>query len=941
MSLQSQILARLESIIIWMNQVIANSKQNHEHDELDPFDRTAIVRVELEQVSKRLTLQDLVDDLATEFIRGNVPGKFVNIIIDHTSESPSDIVKMKNGINVIPQYTVQEGALYLFTNNRIVLTNGSYGFPRPGGYYAVITDFYILTKNIPVDEFGIGYVGVGGTQLETADLRFLFSIDNRSYEPVVFELGDIGTDLISERVNVTGPYSTPNGAVVVFNSTTPGDEQSWLYVHNEEEIGAGKYQTVEANFKIFNDDDLPGSNQETLPSQYYGPLKSAFLNNFEGYFADYDTPTTRNTIITSNHKLGGKWRSLISTAGKVSFPVITSSVGGTILTLIDSSPFEADQIFEVTIECVYKDSAPGGGADQVTYKFIKRGLIYGSGSGSEIPADDQHANITALIADQNNQIEGEFHLVNDASDDSNVTSGKAIYDYLGTTVGDLTDYLLIWKEEGVSSGGDPIQQPEITVASTDFNGVQKGPSKIYVFNSANSQVVNFLVGYKKNDLVIFLGIGQGELKFLPGAGVELRGKRNIDNEYILAYPNSFATAFCIEDDILVMDGNLKLGFTGPVKITSYGDTLNEGDVNKIIPVYGTGFSANTTVSETPNVLVVEVIYVNHGQLNLKITAVGAQGSQADLTYKNNGDTFTDVNAITIQAAASPFYDGTNVVYTLERPEMSILWTNYAVRVQRSSDSTFAWVFFDGALAGDRVTLNSLISTVSETTPSATTLATWIGVNNGIIQKWAGITDDNILDPNKELIGAASLRPDFITAGVISLENAKPTIDFTNTVKYMDTAIANVLMNSGNTFTLIIVSANKLATSNGTVVNTTHTSGDRFKSVNDRSSNALLGVVVPTGQASITLNTLVQQNTSNQKITILIANNKTVTGYLNGVLQDSDTYTGDYVNEVLRVGAQHAGATPLEGNVQEIDLRPGDLTSEVSEINAYLTTKYLP
>ena len=259
-----------------------------------------------------------------------------------------------------------------------------------------------------------------------------------------------------------------------------------------------------------------------------------------------------------------------------------------------------------------------------------------------------------------------------------------------------------------------------------------------------------------------------------------------------------------------------------------------------------------------------------------------------------------------------------------------------------SDNTFAWVFFDGSAVGDTITLNSLISTVSETTPSATTLATWVGVNGAVVHKWAGITDDNILDANKEAVGATlALRPNFITAGVINLENGKPAIAFTSAVEYLDTAIANTDMNSGSAFTLLSVSTNTVATSNATLVNTTSASADRFKLINDRSSSMLLCVVVPTGEASVTVNTLLQQNTSNQKIVSVIVDTNNVEGFYNSATQEDETYVGNYVNEVFRIGAQHGGATPLEGTIQEITLFPSNKTSEIADLQTDANTKYLP
>lgn len=62
----------------------------------------------------------------------------------------------------------------------------------------------------------------------------------------------------------------------------------------------------------------------------------------------------------------------------------------------------------------------------------------GGGSGIE----NHYADIATLLADQGGQSSGSLQYVADASADPNITSGYAYYEYLGTTVGDLTDYTL-------------------------------------------------------------------------------------------------------------------------------------------------------------------------------------------------------------------------------------------------------------------------------------------------------------------------------------------------------------------------------------------------------------------------------------------------------------------------------------------------------------------
>lgn len=67
------------------------------------------------------------------------------------------------------------------------------------------------------------------------------------------------------------------------------------------------------------------------------------------------------------------------------------------------------------------------------------------------------ADCDALIADQSNQLFAAIYYVEDpttgAITDSNITIGYAYYEYLGTTVGDMTDYRIIGTEQSIN----PIQ----------------------------------------------------------------------------------------------------------------------------------------------------------------------------------------------------------------------------------------------------------------------------------------------------------------------------------------------------------------------------------------------------------------------------------------------------------------------------------------------------
>ena len=136
------------------------------------------------------------------------------------------------------------------------------------------------------------------------------------------------------------------------------------------------------------------------------------------------------------------------------------------------------------------------------------------------------------------------------------------------------------------------------------------------------------------------------------------------------------------------------------------------------------------------------------------------------------------NNLVFDNSASLLYDGVSAMYTLRRPSMSTLWTNAVVKIRRTSDNQTAFLFIDGSSIDDTISLSSLISTSSNTTPSATTLSTWVGSSNAFIEEWLGITPNNTIDNNKTAIQTTTTsQPQLISSGVIITKNGKPSIDF--------------------------------------------------------------------------------------------------------------------------------------------------------------------
>jgi hypothetical protein len=319
--------------------------------------------------------------------------------------------------------------------------------------------------------------------------------------------------------------------------------------------------------------------------------------------------------------------------------------------------------------------------------------------------------------------------------------------------------------------------------------------------------------------------------------------------------------------------------------------------------------------------------------NIKLKTVDTLGNKSGFS-----------NAVTqsTTGGVSPIYDGVSTMYSLRRPAMTTLWTNAVLKIRRSSDNATAFVFFDGADINDTLSTSSFISTSSNTTPSATTLGTWLGSNDAFVETWFGITDNNTIDTGKRAIQTTTgKQPKFANSGVIATKNGNPAIDFLSDLRYLTTNALTAL-NSGNSFTVISVSALSTLDTVGVVcsnsINTT-SNDSRFIHLNDNRTQKALSVLRNTSGAQYNADLLAQQNTLSQKLLTSVMNYPSaLTSYYNGTIQDYLAVTGSWVNNTFTIGVQRNEATQLNGTMQELIIFPSDKTSDLAtlhtEMNAY-------
>jgi hypothetical protein len=109
--------------------------------------------------------------------------------------------------------------------------------------------------------------------------------------------------------------------------------------------------------------------------------------------------------------------------------------------------------------------------------------------------ENRYANVAALYAGQSFQSDKAIQYVNDASGDPTVGSGYAYYEYLGTTVGDITDYRKLSEEESME------------LALGIAKHTQSTPDTLWIFNhNLNEMYPTVTVYDEANKVVIPLEI---------------------------------------------------------------------------------------------------------------------------------------------------------------------------------------------------------------------------------------------------------------------------------------------------------------------------------------------------------------------------------------------------------------------------------------------------
>jgi len=280
-----------------------------------------------------------------------------------------------------------------------------------------------------------------------------------------------------------------------------------------------------------------------------------------------------------------------------------------------------------------------------------------------------------------------------------------------------------------------------------------------------------------------------------------------------------------------------------------------------------------------------------------------------------------------------FYEDAFAVYSLRKV---FKWTNAVIQLRRTSDNATTSVYFD---SNGEISLNSFIG--DETTPTTTTLGTWIGSNSATVRRWYKMTADNISTNEYLSAISASIQPLFINSGVINTKNGKPTINFDGVDDYFQLNTGSFSeLDSGKLHSIISVSHNNTSNSIGGILTTNSIDVSRYQLVNDRRAAKRASFVDTFGVPVQGADLINQQDNSNQRIlSSVFSSGSILSSYYNSVLQNTIITTISYQNTSFDVGVQFLQLTPLNGGIQELILYPSDKTSNLSEIHADINDYY--
>ncbi|MFN7676113.1 hypothetical protein, partial [Flavobacterium sp.] len=338
--------------------------------------------------------------------------------------------------------------------------------------------------------------------------------------------------------------------------------------------------------------------------------------------------------------------------------------------------------------------------------------------------------------------------------------------------------------------------------------------------------------------------------------------------------------------------NLTLGETTPVAVGNTSTSLPFSNATQI---------TNYSITWAANAIAVGFVNVTNAVLPTSPipVALPASGPVANTHYTG---LLTVVNNCTGLAYTIPFnvyFIGNNVLDNLNLTasslssvafglrKLSSTYNGPAVKVRRSSDGEQRDVYFDGTA----LSLNSQVSDAGGGVPTATTLTAWIGSNSGTVAIWY---DQSGLWRNAVQSTVVS-QPRLINAGVIELQNGKPTLVFSGAQSFQSAVTSTQCAGAGINTTSNFVFQNSnvnssLLNSNNYNIHAAWSDGNTYFDIPNRIVTALtwsnysIGTFRRSGtQADVWKNGTNSLNTSTMSGTISGAAPMSIGSNINGKL----------------------------------------------------------
>ena len=170
--------------------------------------------------------------------------------------------------------------------------------------------------------------------------------------------------------------------------------------------------------------------------------------------------------------------------------------------------------------------------------------------------------LATMYADQANQTDGFIQLVGDASDDPAVTSGKAYYEYKGTTNGNLTDYEKLSNEQAqLLEGSLAFLQKTVRLKQENYNDYSNMANGFIFAQEANAQISALIFDMEyskclgkfkelfeagKSIALRFVNVTQNTTFYAEVSNIELVG---LEDYVKLSFSNDIPTAEIAINDV--------------------------------------------------------------------------------------------------------------------------------------------------------------------------------------------------------------------------------------------------------------------------------------------------------------------------------------------------------------------------------------------------------